>query len=99
MGRRAKPPAARLQFGLRSVSTGRHSEAPTRIAHVPVLELGLGGRDSGSLFIAGRPAQAIERKLGVDARTQSTAMLVGAVVFLAVGLLVITNLDGLDTDD
>nr|WP_295370402.1 hypothetical protein [uncultured Sphingosinicella sp.] len=95
LGRVAKAPTARLQVGMRSVSAGAQSSAATRTSHMPALEIGLGGRETGSLFIAGRPARQIEKKLGM-LDTAETAMLVGAVVFVAVGLLVITNLNGLD---
>ena len=98
-GPAAKPPATRLQIGLRSVASGRQSEASPRITHVPLFELGAAGRESGSLFIAGQPTTAFERKLGVNADAGTTAAVIFAVALVAVGLLVITNLDNLDNPD
>ncbi len=98
-GPRAKPQPPRFGIGLRSISTARHSEAPMRIAHAPLLELGVGGREGGSLFLGGQKSPDLERRLGVDGRVRSTAIVIGTVALVVVGLIVITNLDGLDTDD
>jgi hypothetical protein len=65
---------------------------------MPALEIGIGGKERGSLFIAGRPARQVEKKLEM-LDTAETAMLVGAVVFAVVGLLVITNLNSLDNSE
>ena len=89
-------PSARLQLGMRSVSGDRHSAGRT----LPALELGLGGSESGALFIGGRPKAEIERKLGMkDGGIGTTAVLLFSAALLAVGVYVIVNLDRLDTDD
>ncbi len=99
MGPRAKPPATRLQIGWRSLSSDRGSDAPPNVTHVPMFELGFAGKDRGNLFVAGQPTRALERKLGLNGDTGTTAVVVFSVALLAVGLLVITNLDSLDSDD
>jgi hypothetical protein len=92
-------PTARLQIGMRSISRSRQSAAPLDTQHVPALELGIGGRDKGALFIAGQPTREIERRLGVRGDTYTTVSIIGVVALVAVGLLVITNLNKLDTDN
>lgn len=97
MGPAARPPATRLQLGLRSLSSGRQSEAGPKFTHVPLFELGVAGRDSGNLFIAGQSTTTVEKRLGLNGDAWTTASVVLTVALLAVGVLVITSLDGLDS--
>jgi hypothetical protein len=96
MGAAAKAPATRLQIGLRSVSSGRQSERMPSAAQVPLFELGAGGRDSGKFFIAGQPAAELKQRLGANGNVGTTVAVAFGVVLLAVGVLVITNLNDLD---
>jgi hypothetical protein len=59
-----------------------------------VFELGAAGKDRGKLFIAGQSTGELKQRLGPSG---TTVAVVFSVALLAVGLLVITNLDDLDS--
>jgi hypothetical protein len=101
LGPRARAPGARLQLGMRAVSGSGRSAAPVRTTHMPALEIGIGGRDAGEMFIAGRSRAEVERSLGLGPRGArgTTVTVIGAVALIAVGILVLTNLDGLSSED
>lgn len=92
-GRQAARPQTRLQLGMRSISTDAQSAAPLRARHVPAVELGIAGRERGTLHLAGQSRADIERRLGV--RGNSTVTYVFGAALLVVGLIVITSLDDL----
>jgi hypothetical protein len=94
MGAAAKAPSTRLQIGVRSISSRRQFEGTTSDVHVPVFELGAAGKDRGKLFIAGQSTGELKQRLGPSG---TTVAVVFSVALLAVGLLVITNLDDLDS--
>lgn len=100
-GQRARAPGARLQLGMRAVSgSGGSGAAPVRTTHTPALELGIGGQGAGEMFIAGRSRAEVERSLGIGGggARGTTVTVIGAVALLAVGILVLTNLDDLGGD-
>ena len=97
MGAAAKAPSTRLQIGVRSVSSRRQFEGTTSDVHLPVFELGAAGKDRGKLFIAGQSTGELKQRLGPSGTVGTTVAVVFSVALLAVGLLVITNLDDLDS--
>jgi len=99
LGARASRPATRLQLGMRSVGGDRRSAGALDTRQVPVLELGIGGREKGDLFVAGQSTAEIEHRLRLTSGTSNTVWLVFGAALVVVGVIVITNLDGLDTDD
>ena len=99
LGGRAKPASARLQLGTRSLAGDRQSAAPFDSRQVPALELGLGGKERGHLFIAGQPKAEMARRLGINSGAGETLMIIFGATLLVVGVYVIVNLDGLSTDD
>ncbi len=96
LGAGAKP-STRLQVGMRSV-TGHSQSGAIVTRHVPVLEVALGGRQNGALFVAGQSKAEIAHKLRLTSETSNTVWLVFGAALVVVGVMVITNLDGLDTD-
>jgi hypothetical protein len=59
------------------------------------LELGLTRRGKPEMFVAGHSASAVRERMKLNGSTGSTTWIVFGVVLLAVGVLVITNLDSL----
>jgi hypothetical protein len=96
-GARTRRPAARLQLGFRSVARDQRLAAHSRT--MPAFEIGLGGRESGNLFVAGRSTADIERSLRLDGSAGTAVVIAGGVALLVVGLIVIENLDDLGNDD
>lgn len=95
MGPGAKPPATRLQMGLRSLSSGRHSEAPPRIAHVPLFELGVAGKGKPEMFVGGRSVREMRERMNLTSSTPNTVWIIMGVVLVAVTILVVSGLDDL----
>jgi hypothetical protein len=95
-GKAAKAPATRLQLGMRSVPSGPQFEPGLQSTHIPMLELGLAGKDRGTFLVAGQPTSQFKRRLATNGDAGTTLIVVFSVALLAVGLLVITNLDSLD---
>jgi hypothetical protein len=92
MGARAKPPAARLQLGLRTLAG---SGGALRTRHAPALEIALGGKESGALFVAGQSKAEVERRLGLSAGTPKAVWIGLTVALVVVGTMVLINLDNL----
>jgi hypothetical protein len=69
------------------------------VNHVPALELAFGGEEKGALLVAGTPTSKIKRRIGINGDTYTTASIIAAVALVAVGLLVISNLNSLDDGD
>lgn len=94
-GRRRAKPTARLQLGM----IGRSQEAAlsstgTRNARAG-LELGLTSVGRPDLYVGGQPVGQMRERLNLQGSTGTTVAIIFGVALLAVGVLVITNLDGL----
>ena len=87
--KRGAKPTARLQLGMVSRSSGTRPVPPGG------LELGLTGRGKPEMFLGGQSAKQMRERLNLSGSNGSTATIVFGVVLLAVGILVITNLDDL----
>ena len=92
-GARSRPPSTRLQLGMRSVAGDSQSAFNTR--HVPVLEIGMGGRQNGTLFIAGQSRAEVEQRLRLTGRMNTGDILLaaGLVVVLIYAVCCLTLLD------
>ncbi len=89
IGRGARPPSTRLQIGVRSLSNGPPSEAAPQITYVPLLELGVSGKEGGNLLIAGQPATGFGRRLGLNGDAYTIGSVIFGVTLVAVGALVL----------
>jgi len=96
-GARSRPPSTRLQVGLRSIAADSQSGAFST-HHVPVLEVGMNGRENGTLFIAGRSKAEAEKSLGLNGRAMGPVEIVMIAGLLAVGVYAVCCLTLLDTD-
>jgi hypothetical protein len=96
LGDRAKPPAARLQLGMRTLAGDRGSAGALSTRHVPALEIGFAGKESGRLFVAGQSKAEVERKLGLSAGTPKAVWIGLSVALVVVATVVLINLNNLD---
>ena len=96
-GARSRQPSARLQLGMRSVAADSQSAAAFNTRHVPVLEYGMGGRENGTIFIAGQSKAEMEQRLGLAGRTNTGEILLG-VGLVVVLVYAVCCLKLLDTD-
>ena len=95
LGARAKPPAARLQLGMRSLGRDGQIAGTLATRHAPALEIGVAGKESGTLFISGQSKADVERKLGLSAGTPKIVWIGLTVALVVVGTIVLINLDNL----
>lgn len=89
-------PSARLQLGAVHELRGSGSLTPVGRRQHAGLELGLGKGARPEIFLGGRSMARVQERLSLDGRSGSTVAIVFGVALLAVGLLVISNLDDLN---
>ena len=99
IGRQGRPqPVARLAIG-RSYAADRSDIMPGhRRSAAPGLELGLTRSGAAQLYVGGEPTSRVKERLGANGLGLSPVAIAFGVVLVGVGVLVITNLNGLDGD-
>lgn len=96
VGQRGKlKTTARLQLGAVHELRGSGGYSPMLRRQHSGLELGLGRGAKPEFFIGGRSTKALPERLSLGGPSGSTVGIVFAVALVAVGLLVITNLNDL----
>jgi hypothetical protein len=96
LGAKGKAPAARLQLCMRTLAGDRQTAGALSTRHVPALELGLAGGESGKLFVAGQSKAQVERRLGLSAGTPKAVWIGLSVALVVVATVVLINLNNLD---
>jgi hypothetical protein len=95
-GAKARPPATRLQVGMRSVADGSQSTFKTRT--VPMFELGMAGKEKRAFFIAGQSKAEIEQRLNLNGGAYKTATIIFAAGLVVVLVYAVCCLTLVDTD-
>lgn len=94
-GKERAKPAARLQMGMVWRSEGAGPRSPDLRYRPGGLEFGLTAKGRPEIYVNGQSAGQMRERLKLGGSEANAAMIVFSVVLLAVGILVITNLDDL----
>ena len=92
-------PNARLRLGMTQSFADPRSASQARVYQHPGIELGFSGERRPVLYVGGQSAKQIRERLALTDSTNNTVWIVLGVALAVVGVIVITNLDGLSSDE